>query len=150
MILFGRVNLWIRILYSPPFPWNYPLLRSDQKAPEMLGKRVRPGNRFFKILWEGPPTPRPWASRLRRSRATGSAGRRSTDFNPVLSGKHAHAPKSTSHRTPMASRVVSYRIVLNEEIASLSPITNQLVAWHSSRTSVSDWRTFPVLRSTCS
>ena len=26
----------------------------------------------------------------------------------------------------------------------------QLVAWHSGRTSVSDWRTFPVLRSTCS
>jgi len=25
-----------------------------------------------------------------------------------------------------------------------------LVAWHSGRTSVSDWRTFPVLRSTCS
>jgi len=26
----------------------------------------------------------------------------------------------------------------------------KLVAWHSRRTSVSDWRTFPVLRSTCS
>ena len=26
----------------------------------------------------------------------------------------------------------------------------KLVAWHSGRTSVSDWRTFPVLRSTCS
>ena len=26
----------------------------------------------------------------------------------------------------------------------------RLVAWHSGRTSVSDWRTFPVLRSTCS
>ena len=26
----------------------------------------------------------------------------------------------------------------------------ELVAWHSGRTSVSDWRTFPVLRSTCS
>jgi len=25
----------------------------------------------------------------------------------------------------------------------------RLVAWHSGRTSVSDWRTFPVLRSTC-
>ena len=28
--------------------------------------------------------------------------------------------------------------------------TIRLVAWHSGRTSVSDWRTFPVLRSTCS
>ena len=27
---------------------------------------------------------------------------------------------------------------------------HQLVAWHSGRTSVSDWRTFPVLRLTCS
>ena len=27
---------------------------------------------------------------------------------------------------------------------------DQLVAWHSGRTSVSDWRTFPVLRLTCS
>jgi len=26
----------------------------------------------------------------------------------------------------------------------------KLVAWHSGKTSVSDWRTFPVLRSTCS
>ena len=26
----------------------------------------------------------------------------------------------------------------------------RLMAWHSGRTSVSDWRTFPVLRSTCS
>jgi len=29
-------------------------------------------------------------------------------------------------------------------------IARGLVAWHSGRTSVSDWRTFPVLRSTCS
>jgi len=50
----------------------------------MLGKRVS-GNQFFKIFWgKGPQTPRPWASRLSRSRATGSAGRRSADFNPVL------------------------------------------------------------------
>jgi len=27
---------------------------------------------------------------------------------------------------------------------------SKLVAWHSGRTSVSDWRTFPVLRLTCS
>jgi len=33
------------------------------------------------------------ALRLRRSRATGSAGRRSADFNPVLSGKHGRAPQ---------------------------------------------------------
>ena len=30
------------------------------------------------------------------------------------------------------------------------PFWYRLVAWHSGRTSVSDWRSFPVLRSTCS
>ena len=29
-------------------------------------------------------------------------------------------------------------------------IQYMLVAWHSGRTSVSDWQTFPVLHSTCS
>ena len=32
----------------------------------------------------------------------------------------------------------------------LTYLPSGLVAWHSGRTSVSDWRTFPVLRSTCS
>ena len=31
-----------------------------------------------------------------------------------------------------------------------SSVLCRFVAWHSGRTSVSDWRTFPVLRSTCS
>jgi len=31
----------------------------------------------------------------------------------------------------------------------LDTLLAKLVAWHSGRTSVSDWRTFPVLRSTC-
>jgi len=38
-------------------------------------------------------------------------------------------------------------------VCSLRLITtsySRSVAWHSGRTSVSDWRTFPVLRSTCS
>ena len=43
----------------------------------MLGKPVS-GNQFFKIFWGGP---------------VGFAGRRSADFNPVLAGKHARAPK---------------------------------------------------------
>jgi len=30
-----------------------------------------------------------------------------------------------------------------------SSLHHKLVAWHSGRTSVSDWQTFPVLRSTC-
>jgi len=33
---------------------------------------------------------------------------------------------------------------------TLYRVTTALVAWHSGRTSVYDWRTFPVLRSTCS
>jgi len=66
--VFGLVHLWIRIQFSPPFSWNYGLLQIDQKAPEMLGKRVS-GNQFFKIFW---------------GRATGS-----TDFNQVLPGKRA-------------------------------------------------------------
>ena len=32
---------------------------------------------------------------------------------------------------------------------TLYRVTTALVAWHSGRTSVYDWRTFPVLRSTC-
>ena len=53
----------------------------------MLVKCVS-GNQFFKIFWKTAP----WASRLRRSRVTDSAGRPSADFNPVLSGKHARVP----------------------------------------------------------
>jgi len=44
----------------------------------MLGKRVF-GNQFFKIFW--------------LCAFAGSAGRRSADFNPVLSGKHGRAPQ---------------------------------------------------------
>ena len=44
----------------------------------MLGKRVSGNQLFQNFLAEGP---RPWDSRLRRSRATGCAGRRSEDFN---------------------------------------------------------------------
>jgi len=61
-----------------------------------------PAINFSKFSCGGPADPSPWASRLRRSQATGSAGRRSADINPVLSGTHAHAPRqSVSPRTPM-------------------------------------------------
>jgi len=39
---------------------------------------------------------------------------------------------------------------VQEEMEMLLHVTAWLVAWHSGRTSVSGWRTFPVLRSTCS
>jgi len=42
------------IQFSPPFPWNYTLVHSDCKAPEMLGKCVS-GNQFFKIFWGRTP-----------------------------------------------------------------------------------------------
>ena len=37
-----------------------------------------------------------------------------------------------------------------ERMPANAYVQAKLVAWHSGRTSVSDWRTFPVLRSTCS
>ena len=57
-------------------------------------------------------SPRPWASRLRRSRATG----RSADFNTVLSGKHAHAPRQNRFhpRTPM---LLGRRTTCSEPVA---------------------------------
>jgi len=50
----------------------------------------------------------------------------------------------------MSDRVsVSSRVHLSEGTA-LYCIVTWLVAWYSGRMSVFDWRTFPVLRSTCS
>jgi len=85
----------------------------------MLGKRVS-GNQFFKIFWGRAP----WASRLRRSWATGSAGRRSADFNPVLSEKH-RPTRATGLRhciPPPSSKFLHPPLVISaEKVVDLSP-----------------------------
>jgi len=44
----------------------------------------------------------------------------------------------------------AYTVLLQVTQPVFRSVILDLVVWHSGRTSVSDWRTFPVLRSTCS
>jgi len=49
-----------------------------------------------------------------------------------------------------ANETVPWQVSHSSDVCTCLQSAIQLVAWHSGRTSVSDWRTFPVLRSTCS
>jgi len=51
---------------------------------------------------------------------------------------------------PLCTTVVHNTVCSSSDNIPPLPLDNRLVAWHSGRTSVSDGRTFPVLRSTCS
>ena len=58
------------------------------------------------------------------------------------------APRSRQITTPTPHRVLQYK--LRFYAIMIINVCDKLVSWHSGRTSVSDWWTFPVLRSTCS
>ena len=62
-------------------------------------------------------------------------------LSQVVQGRQKRSPPMTGQleRCPNDPTVILFRVRMC-----------QLVAWHSGRTSVSDWRTFPVLCSTCS
>jgi len=79
--LFGLVHLWIRIQFSPPFSWNYPIkvTRKRLKCLENAFLAIS----FSEFSGGGPMDFTPLAL----------AGRHSADFNPVFSGKHARAPQ---------------------------------------------------------
>ena len=96
---FGLVHLWIRIQFSPPFPWNYPLLQREGKRMKCL-ENAFPVINFSKFSASG------------HSRKTGSTGRRSADFNPVLSGKYAQLPMPPQiDFTPYAYGVPLHHII---------------------------------------
>jgi len=62
---------------------------------------------------------------------------------PVLH-RHSSSIEKLCHIWPSRSSWIGYTL------SFCKTSIPELVAWHSGRTSVSDWRTFPVLRSTCS
>jgi len=58
---------------------------------------------------------------------------------------------TTAARNRVARRMGSSTMTATRcDMLIYTGATGELVAWHSGRSSVSDWRTFPVLRSTCS
>jgi len=63
-------------------------------------------------------------------------------------------PTTVQNFVQICSRAALLRmrdaVLSNSTFSIFAVYFSWLVAWHSGRTSVSDWRTFPVLRSTCS
>ena len=84
-------------------------------------------------------------------------GRPRTKWTDQLRRDNNNVPIATLWRQAIWSRSLESDATVRADYALTTTTTNKttphhdkLVAWHSGRTSVSDWRTFPVLRSTCS